>query len=104
VCVDLSSNSAARVEGERSGVFCVTRSSDLIHHIHTHTQTYESPEVSECLSVLRKSDTIEARVHSRLNTLSRSKRGVEVVRLKYFEETLNWNTYYTNDYMVESVA
>jgi len=33
VCVDSNSSSEARVEGARSGFFCVTRSCDLIHHI-----------------------------------------------------------------------
>ena len=40
VCVDLNSNSEARVEGARSGVLCVTRSCDLIHHIRTHAHRH----------------------------------------------------------------
>jgi len=37
--------SEARVEGARSALSCETGSSDPIHHIDTHTQTYkfESP-------------------------------------------------------------
>jgi len=45
VCVNLDSirMSEARVEGARSAIFGKTRSSDPIHHVHTHTQTHKSP-------------------------------------------------------------
>jgi len=52
VCVDLSSNSEARVEGVHNRVLCVTRSCGLIHHIHTHTHKHSNhpscQSASEC--------------------------------------------------------
>jgi hypothetical protein len=52
VCVDLNSKSEARVEGARSGVLCVTRSCDFIHHIqihtHKHTNHPRCQSASEC--------------------------------------------------------
>jgi len=45
VCVDSNTTrlSEDRVEGPHSAFFSETRISDLVHYIHTHTQTYESP-------------------------------------------------------------
>jgi len=58
---------------------------------HTHTlQQTNHPRCQSRLWVLHKSDTIEARVHSRLKTSSRWKNGVEVVQLRRFEESQNW--------------
>ena len=54
--------------------------------------------------MLRKSGTIEARVHSRLKTLSRSKNRVEVVQLKCSEEIRNWNAHYTTDWSAQSAT
>ena len=54
--------------------------------------------------MLRKSDTIEAHVHIRSNTLSRSKNGVQVVQLKYFEETISWIAHLTTDWSAESIT
>jgi len=71
------------------------------HLMHTHTQTYKSPEVSQCLWVFRKSDTIESRVST---TSSRSKNRVEVVPLQGCEETINWNAYYTTDWSGQSAT
>jgi len=62
----------------------------------TYTHTLKHTNRHRCqgrLWVLRKSDTIEARVHDRLKTSSRWKNGVEVVQLIFFEETINWNAY-----------
>jgi len=84
VCVDLNSQSKARVEGAHRGVFWVTRSCALIQHIHTHTQTYKSPEVSQCLWVLRKSDTLQTRVNT-IGKMNHHAQRVEVMQLKFFE-------------------
>jgi len=64
VCVDLNSKREARVKGARSRVFCATRTDALFQHIHTNTQTYKSPNVSQCVWVLRKSNALETRVNT----------------------------------------
>jgi len=62
--------------------------------IHRHTLKYTNhPRCQSCLWVLRKSDSIEARVHSKLKTSSRWKNRVKVVQLKCFEEAINWNAH-----------
>jgi len=57
-------------------------------YTHTFKHMYH-PGCQSRLWVLCKSDTIEARVHRRYKTSSRWKNGVEIVQLKYFEETIN---------------
>jgi len=62
------------------------------------------PDILRTVTVLRKSNTIQARVHRRYQTSSRWKNRVEIVQLKCFEETINWHAHWRTDWSAESAT
>jgi len=85
VCVDSNSTrvTEARVEKARSTILFAKQGVVIVFNTYTHTLKYTNhPRCQSCLRVLRKSDTMVARVHSKYKISPRWKNGVEVVQLK----------------------